>query len=378
MEIGEWLAVQTKGAVLRGVHEPWLIEEIEMGAPRSHEVTVQLAACGLCHSDAHIVSGDQPVGHWPVLGGHEAAGTIVDIGPDAEKYKVGDRVVLSAIPSCGQCPPCLRGYGSLCDEGYRAASGEAITDNTYRAKAGDDELASFCCIGGFAPYTTVHEWSLVKVEKDIPLELAALLGCGVPTGWGAAVHVAQVRPGDTAVVIGLGGVGASALLGVVHAGAERAIVVDTAESKREWAFELGATHFFTSIEEATLAIREETWARMADEVIIVPARMEGWMIQAALDMTGKMGTVAAVAAGAVTPLDMQVNIAQLRGYQKSIKGVLQGGRSPKADITTLIHLYVAGKLPLEKLVTARYKLEDINQGYQDMVDGKNLRGLLVY
>jgi Zn-dependent alcohol dehydrogenase len=254
----------------------------------------------------------------------------------------------------------------------------AITDNTYRARAGDDELASFCCIGGFARYATVHEWSLVKVEKDIPSELAALLGCGVTTGWGAAVNVAQVRPGDTAVVIGLGGVGASALLGAVHAGAERAIVVDIAESKRDWAFELGATHFFTSIEEATSAIREETWARMADEVIIVPARMEGWMIPAALAMTGKVGTVAAVAAGAVTPLDMQVNISDMRGYLKSLKGVLQSGRSPKIDITSLIDLYVAGKLPLEKLVTARYELEQINQGYQDMLDGKNLRGLLVY
>jgi NDMA-dependent alcohol dehydrogenase len=371
--------VKTKGALLWATNQPWSVEDIEVGAPRSGEVTVQLAGCGLCHSDEHLVTGDVPVPHWPMLGGHEAAGTIVELGPGVSRFKVDDRVVIVAIPSCGQCLPCLRGHGSICDEAYRAVSGESISDNTRRYRASNgEEVSPFCHVGGFAHHVTVHEYSLVKVEKDIPMELAALVGCGVTTGWGAAVNVAEVRPGDNAVVIGFGGIGASAVLGAVHAGAERVVVIDPLAHKHKWAFELGATHCFTSTEEATAFLREDTWGVMADKVIIAPSRMEGWMLEDAMQMTGKLGTVVAVAAGDVTQVDARINISEFRGYQKTLKGMLLGGRSPKTDVTTLVDLYVAGRLPLEKLVTRRYSLDEINAGYQDMRDGKNIRGLLVY
>jgi NDMA-dependent alcohol dehydrogenase len=370
--------LKTKAALIWGTDQPWRVEEIEVGAPRSGEVTVQLAACGLCHSDEHLVTGDVPAPHWPILGGHEAAGTIVDVGPQVGRFKVGDRVVLVAIPSCGQCCSCLRGYGSICDEGYRVLSGESISDNTRRNKASNGaEIAPFCLVGGFAQYVTVHEYSLVKVKKDIPLELAALLGCGVTTGWGAAVNAAEVRPGHTAVVIGFGGTGASALLGAVHAGAERAVVIDPVIDKHKWALDLGATHCFASAEEATAFLREDTWGVMADEVIITASRMEDRMLDDALQMTGKLGTVVAVSAAAAD-YKASFNINDFRGYQKTLKGPLLGGGSPKRDISTLIDLYVAGKLPLEKLVTRRYSLAEINEGYQDLRDGKNVRGLLVY
>lgn len=370
--------METTGALLWGVGEPWSIETITISDPLAHEVTVQVAACGICHSEEHFVTGELPTPHWPVLGGHEAAGGIVAIGPGVTRFEVGDRVVLSAIPSCGQCRPCLLGYSAVCDEAYRAVSGEAISDGTRRIRARGQEVAPFAHLGAFAPFVTVHEYSLVKVVKDIPLHLAALLGCGVTTGWGAAVNVAEVRPGETVIVMGLGGIGASAVIGAVGAGAERVVVIEPAENKREWAFELGATHFFTDAGEAHAAIHEETWGVMADKVIIAVGRMEGELIQLALDMTAKLGVVVPASSGDVTQVDTKLNVSQLRGALQSIKGVLLGGRSPKQDITRLMNLYDVGKLPLERLVTKRYRLEDLNIGFEDMRAGVNLRGLVVF
>jgi len=372
--------VKTKGALLWGHGQDWVVEEIEVGCPVAGEVMVEVAACGLCHSDEHLVTGDIPIDRWPMIGGHEAAGTIVETGPGVDRFKVGDEVVVCAIPSCGRCRPCLLGRGSVCDEAFRAISGETIADGSRRIKVtGRDVFAApFSHVGAFAPYITVHEWSLVKVEKPVPLEYASLIACGVTTGWGAAVNVAKVRPGDNVVVVGLGGVGASAVLASVAAGAERVFVIDPAANKAQWATELGATHFFTNAAEATEALREESWGVMAESVILTPGRMEGTLIQQGLDMTAKLGTLVAVAAGDVRQRDATLDITQLRQYQKTIAGVLLGGGSPRQDIRSLLDLYAAGRLPLEKLVTKRYALAEINQGYADMRAGLNLRGLLVY
>jgi S-(hydroxymethyl)glutathione dehydrogenase/alcohol dehydrogenase len=239
-------------------------------------------------------------------------------------------------------------------------------------------VSTFCHVGGLAPYVTVHENSLVKVLRDIPMDLAALLGCGVATGWGAAVNVAQVQVGDTTVVMGLGGVGAAALLACVASGAERAVVIEPLESKRQWAEDLGATHFFTSAVEAGEVLGAETWGRMADKVLITVGRMEGKLLQEALDLTGKCGVVAAVSAGDYKDANTKLNITDLRTYLRSVRGVIQNGGSPKLEIAKLVDLYASGRLPLEKLVTARYRLEDVNKGYQDMRDGRNIRGLVVF
>jgi S-(hydroxymethyl)glutathione dehydrogenase / alcohol dehydrogenase len=371
--------VETKGALLWGVDQKWSVEPISIPDPLPPEAVVKVTACGLCHTDEHLVTGDITVPHWPMLGGHEAAGEIVAIGSAVPGFSVGDHVVLSAIPGCGRCRPCLLGYGAVCDEAYRTISGESIADNRRRIRArGDQEVSALCHVGGLAPYITVHEYSLVKVHKSMPLELASLLGCGVSTGWGAVVNVAQVRPGDTAVVMGLGGIGAASVLACVASGAERVVVVDPAENKRGWALELGATHFFPSNAEATQALRDDTWGLMADKVMITVGRMEGHLLQEALELTGKLGVVAAVSAGDFTAVDVKLNINEMRGYLRSIRGVIQNGGSPKVEISKLINLYAAGKLPLEKLVTARYRLEEVNQGYRDMLDARNIRGIVVF
>jgi len=370
--------MKTKGALIWGTHQDWRVEEIEMGDPVAGEVTVRLAASGLCHSDEHILNGDTPVEEWPMLGGHEGAGVIERVGEGVTRFKVGDHVVISAVPGCGYCPSCLIGHGSLCDEGARAVSGIAMADDTRRVKVGGKEAGMFCLAGTFAPYTTVNQASLVPVPFEMPLEKAALLGCGITTGWHSAFRVADVRPGETVVVVGLGGLGASALLASVAAGAERAIVIDPVPFKQESAGKLGATHTFASMEEALDPIIEMTQGRLADKVILTPGRMEGSFIQPALELTKKLGTLAVIGMGSFAEEDTKLNLAWLTAMQKTIKGAQLGGGSPRGDIPRLVDLYLDGKLPLDDLITSTYKLEEINQGYQDMRDAKNLRGLIEY
>ena len=370
--------MKTKGALLWGPHQDWSVEEIEMGDPVPGEVTVRLAASGLCHSDEHLVTGDTPAEDWPMLGGHEGAGVIETVGEGVTRFKQGDHVVISAVPGCGHCPSCLVGHGSLCDEGARAVTGLAIADDTRRVKVKDTTAGMFCLAGTFAPYTTVNEASLVKVPFEMPLEKAALLGCGITTGWHSATRVADVRPGETVVVVGVGGLGSAALLASVACGAEKIVAIDPVPFKQEEAGKLGATHTFASMEEALEPLIEMTEGRLAHKVILTPGRMEGAYIQPALELTAKLGTLAVIGMGSFAEDDTKLNLAWLTAMQKTIKGGQLGGGSPKGDISRLVGLYLDGKLRLDDLITRRYKLEEINQGYQDMRDAKNLRGLIEY
>lgn len=185
----------------------WEIREIELGDPREGEVQIRLAASGLCHSDEHVLTGASPVPSYPVLGGHEGAGVVTKVGPGVSDLAEGDHVVLAFIPACGQCRPCSKGLQNLCDHGARLLTGEAISDDTFRVTMEDEPVIQMCLLGTFAPYVTVHQYSVVKIEDDIPLDKAALLGCGVSTGWGSATEIGGTKVGDTVVVMGCGGVG---------------------------------------------------------------------------------------------------------------------------------------------------------------------------
>jgi S-(hydroxymethyl)glutathione dehydrogenase/alcohol dehydrogenase len=225
---------------------------------------------------------------------------------------------------------------------------------------------------------TVHQASVVKIEPDIPLDVAALVGCGVTTGWGSATKVADVRPGEDVVVMGAGGVGMNAVQGAAAAGAKRVVVVDPVASKREWAMGLGATHAFSSIEEATAPINEMTWGRMAHKTIITVGDIQGEDVQAALGVTGKGGRVVVTGMGNAANVDVKLSLFELTLLQKDLQGAIFGGLAPRKAIPELLSLYQEGQLKLDELVTSRYRLEDINQGYQDMRDGKNIRGMIEY
>ncbi len=370
--------MKTKGAILWEAGKDWTVEELEVGEPRAGEVTVELAASGLCHSDEHLLTGGTPVAFYPVLGGHEGSGIVTKVGPGVTGLKEGDHVVTAFIPACGMCPPCSNGHQNLCDLGANLLAGTSISDGSYRVQVGGKDVIQMCLLGTFSPYITVHQASVVKIEPDIPLEVAALVGCGVTTGWGSATRVADVRPGENVVVMGAGGVGMNAVQGAAAAGAKRVMVIDPVAAKREWAMEFGATHTYASAEEAMTGVNELTWGRMAEKAIITVGDIQGEDIQNAVSLIGKGGRVVVTGMGNYANMDVKLNLFEFTLLQKDLQGAIFGGANPRAEIPALLSLYQEGQLKLDGLVTKTYALEDINQGYQDMRDGKNIRGMIRY
>lgn len=370
--------MKVKAAVLEEIGAPWQITEVELGDPVEGEIQVRLAASGLCHSDAHVASGASPTAFLPLLGGHEGAGVVTKVGPGVRDLEVGDHVVLAFIPACGTCPSCASGLQNLCDKGAGLLTGQAIADQTFRVNRGGRPVIQMCLLGTFSPYVTVHQASAVKIEKDVPLDKAALLGCGVSTGWGSATEIGNTRPGDTVVVMGVGGVGINSIQGATFAGARFVVAIDPVEFKRKKALELGATHAYASVEEAAAELPDFTWGKLAEVVIITVGEIKGEHIQQALSLTGKGGQVIVTGMGDFRDLTVDLNLFELTLLQKRVQGAIFGGVGPRTQIPKLLHLYRSGQLKLDELVTTTYRLEDINQGYQDMADGKNLRGVVVY
>lgn len=368
--------MKTKAAVLWGMNEKWQIEEVELDEPNANEVLVKLTASGLCHSDEHLVTGDIPM-PYPVVGGHEGAGIVVSVGPMVQHVAEGDSVVLSFLPSCGKCSYCARGMQNLCDLGAFLINGPQL-DGTYRFHARGQGLGQMCLLGTFSEYTVVPAASVVKVDDGTALDKAALVGCGVTTGYGSAVRTAEVRAGETVVVMGVGGIGANAVQGARIAGARNIIAIDPVEFKREKALEFGATHVAATVEEAAQLVGLLTRGNMADSFIITTDVCETDYIGPALDMVTKRGKVIVTAVG--HPADMQIsgNIFMLTMLEKQIRGSLYGSSNAQHDIPRLLELYNNGQLKLDELITREYTLDDVNQGYEDMRNGLNIRGLIRY
>lgn len=370
--------MKTKAAVLHGPGKEWEIDEIDLGDPVAGELQVRLAASGLCHSDEHLRTGATPIPFYPAVGGHEGAGVVTKVGSGVSGFDEGDHVVLSFIPGCGTCRPCARGLQNLCDAGAYLLSGQAISDGTNRISLRGDPAVPMCLLGTFAPYVTVNQASVIKIEDDIPLDKAALLGCGVATGWGSAAEIGDVRAGDTVVVVGIGGVGINAVQGAAASGARHVVAIDPVEFKRKKALEFGATHTFASMAEAADPIADMTWGQNANTTILTIGMLEGEHLQPALALTAKGGQVVVTGMGDAQPTEASINLFELSLLQKRVQGAIFGGSSPRTQIPRLLELYRDGVLKLDELVTTTYRLEDINIGYQDMRDGKNLRGMVLY
>jgi alcohol dehydrogenase (nicotinoprotein) len=367
------MSLTTRAAVCRAPGQPWEITELELDDPKANEVRIKFYAAGLCHSDDHIQKGDAPM-RMPVVGGHEGAGVVDAIGEDVTRVCVGDHVVTSFIPACGSCRYCSTGRQNMCDAGKNAATGE-FPDGTFRFHAGGEDYGGLCVLGTFSQYAVVSEFSCIPVPADVAFDVAALASCGVPTGWGSAVYAAGVRAGQTVVIFGAGGVGSNAVQGASLAGAKNVIVVDPVEFKREMAGVFGATHTFATAKEAQDFIVATTWGELADHAIITVGILTDEVIHEAIQAVGKAGqvTITAVGGGFIDE-----NPGMLIGYQRRIQGSLYGGCSPLFDVPRLIGLYQSGDLKLDELITRRYRLEEINQGYQDMLDGKNIRGVIMH
>ncbi|MFT6290976.1 MAG: S-(hydroxymethyl)glutathione dehydrogenase/alcohol dehydrogenase [Ilumatobacter sp.] len=372
--------------------QDWDVVDIEVDAPKTGELVVEWKAAGLCHSDEHMVTGDMVPDEahwpamgitdlWPMIGGHEGAGVVVEVGPGVSSVAVGDHVAASFVPSCGRCRFCSTGRQNLCDEGGGTFLTGMITDGTSRHRmldAGGQELNMLAKLGTFAHHTCVAETQVVKVEPDFPLEVVALVSCGVATGFGSATERAGVSAGDTVVVVGIGGIGINAVQGAAIAGAQRVIAVDPIEFKREKAMEFGATHTFASMEEAFAQVQELTWGHMAEKVIMTPGVLYGDMMKMGMSLAGKGGTIVVTGIAPMDQGESSINLFELAMWNKEIKGTIFGSLNPRADIPRLLSMYREGQLKLDELITATYPLDDINVGYQAMRDGENIRGVIIH
>jgi S-(hydroxymethyl)glutathione dehydrogenase/alcohol dehydrogenase len=370
--------MRTKGALIWELNQPWSIEEIEVGEPRCGEVQIRMEAAGMCHSDHHLVTGAIPMAGFPVLGGHEGAGVITKLGPDVEGLAVGDHVVLSFVPSCGKCPACQAGLRNLCDVGAGAVLGASVSDGSFRVQAKGRDVYPMCLLGTFAPYAVVHQTSVVKIDPTIPFDVACVVGCGVTTGYGSATKSAQVKPGDDVAIVGVGGVGMSALQGAAASGARHIVAVDPVESKRDAALKFGATHAYATIEEAAAGAVDITAGRMCDKVIVTVGEVDGRDLDKWVGITAKGGTCVLTAVGSLVDTNVTLNLAMLTLAQKRLQGNIFGGGNPQYDIPLLLSMYKIGKLNIDDMITQVYSLDDINQGYRDMLDGKNIRGVIRY
>jgi S-(hydroxymethyl)glutathione dehydrogenase/alcohol dehydrogenase len=368
--------MKTQAAILWEVGAPWSVEEIELDPPGPGEVLVKLAASGMCHSDEHVVTGDLPF-ELPLIGGHEGAGVVESVGEGVSWLAPGDHVVFGFIPACGRCPSCSTGHQNLCDLGALIGLGKQV-DGTSRHHAQGQDLGIMCILGTFAHHTVVNEASCIKIDQDVPLDRACLLGCGVVTGWGSSVYAAGVKPGDVVAVVGIGGIGINAVQGARLAGAKQIWAIDPVEFKRSKAQEFGATHTAASLEEALPAITEASWGRLADKVIMTMGIGSGELIAAALAITAKRGRVVVTNLHPAVETSASLSLLDLTLLEKQVVGSLFGSGNPRADIPKLLELYHRGQIDLDGLVTKTYPLEGVNDGYEDMRAGTNLRGVLVY
>jgi NDMA-dependent alcohol dehydrogenase len=367
------MSMTTRAAICREPRQPWEITELQLDEPRANEVRIKFYAAGLCHSDDHIQKGDAAM-RMPVVGGHEGAGIVDAIGDDVTRVGVGDHVVCSFIPACGKCRYCSTGRQNLCDEGKNAGTG-IFPDGTFRFHEDGTDLGGLCVLGTFSQYAVVSEWSCIRIPPDIPFDVAALVGCGVPTGWGSAVYAAGVRAGQTVVVYGSGGVGSNAVQGARYAGGKNVVVVDPVEFKRDMAKVFGATHTFADAKEAHEFVVDTTHGQLADHAIITVGILRDEVIQSAIEVVGKTGQVTITAVGNAS---VHVHAGMLIGYQRRVQGAIFGGCNPLYDVPRLLALYRSGDLKLDELITRRYRLDEVNQGYQDMLDGKNIRGVMIH
>ena len=371
--------MKIQGALLWeiGTGADWSVEEIELDPPKPGEVLVKLAGSGICHTDEHFVVGDIPIPWAPLLGGHEGAGTVVEVGPGVTGVEPGDHVVLTMMPSCGTCSMCTTGRPVLCVLGAQIMSGRAL-DGTHRLHARGQGVGALCLLGTFATHTVVPAQSLVKVNREIPLDIAALLGCGVPTGWGSAVLAGGVQPGDTVVILGAGGVGMNAVQGAVQAGARHVIAIDPVAFKREQATAFGATHVAADAAEGSAIVEKLTNGQGAERVIVTVGVATSEVVQPAAAMTQRGGTCVVTSASSPFQTQIDFDLCTFVMSGKRLQGTVYGDARPRTHIPMLADMYVDGRYKLDELVTRRYSLDNINDAFRDMRDGKNIRGLIEF
>jgi alcohol dehydrogenase len=354
---------------------PISVETVELDAPGPGEVLVKIAAAGLCHSDLSVINGERPR-VMPMALGHEAAGIVEELGPGVTDLKRGDHVALVFVPSCGHCLPCLEGRPALCEPGFAAAvAGTLVGGHRRLHRADKSPLNHQAGVSCFAEYAVVARGTLVKIDQDLPLDIAALFGCAVLTGVGATINCAQLKLGSSAAVVGLGGVGLSALLGALAAGARQVVAIDRLDSKLEFARALGATHTFRA-DDPDLVARVKAATHGGVDVAIEAASTVV-ALATAYQITRRGGTTVTVS---LPPPNATFNVpaVNLVVEERTLKGSFLGSAVPARDIPHFIALYRAGRLPVDRLVTHRIKLDEINLGFDRLANGEAIRQVIVF
>lgn len=351
---------------------PLRIEELELGPPGHGEVLVKVRAAGLCHSDLSVIDGNRPR-PVPMVLGHEAAGEVVEAGEGVDDLKAGDRVVMVFVPSCGHCAPCSEGRPALCEPGNAANGRGELLSGGRRLSAGGKPVHHHVGVSAFAEHAVISRRSLVKIDAEVPHEIAALFGCAVLTGVGAAVNTARIKAGETAAVVGLGGVGLSALLGAVACGASRVIAVDLAEDKLKLAKELGATDVFNAGAPGVVeAIRAATKGGV-DHALEMAGSVKA--LDLAYQITRRGGTT--TTAGLANPAHtLSLAPVKLVAEERTLKGSYVGSCVPSRDIPRFIELYQRGRLPVDRLWTSSGSLDEINEGFDALNEGRTIRHIV--
>ncbi|QLL06364.1 NDMA-dependent alcohol dehydrogenase [Mycobacterium vicinigordonae] len=365
--------MKTNAAILHSVPGQWSIEAVDLADPQEGQLQVEMRCAGLCHSDYHQLKGEIVPPVFPWCGGHEGSGVVEKVGPGVLGFSVGDHVALSFIPSCGTCRWCAEGMQNLCDSG---ASIMSMNQDRSPMSLNGTPVAQTALVGAFSEHVVVPVESCVKITSDIPFGPAALVTCGVPTGWGSAVNGAAVAPGDVVIVMGIGGIGINAVQGARYVGASHVIAVDPVAFKRDTALKLGANHAFATMDEATELARTLTNGQGADATIVTVGVLESEDIAVAFSSIRKAGTVVVTALGDMTTMNIPVNLAELTLFQKRIQGCLYGMMSPRSAVPRLLQLYQTGDLHLDELITREYTLDEINDAYHDLGEGKIIRGVV--
>lgn len=374
--------MRTKAAILNAMDaatpyassRPLSIEEVELDPPGPGEVLVRIKAAGLCHSDLSVINGDRPR-PMPMALGHEAAGIVEEVGPDVGDLVRGDHVVCVFVPSCGHCEPCAEGRPALCEPGAAANGAGTLLSGARRLRRPDGTpIHHHLGVSAFAEYATVSRRSLVKIDPELPLEEAALFGCAVLTGVGAVVNTARVPAGASAAVIGLGGVGLASLLGALAAGARDVIAVDLADDKLAFARQLGATATFNARDpDCAEQIRGATRGGVEFAFELAGSVRA---LELAYKITRRGGTT--VTAGLPPPTaTMPLPAVNLVAEERTLKGSYIGTAVPSRDIPRFVQLYRRGRLPVDRLMSGRLRLEEINEGFDRLHDGQAIRQVLV-
>jgi len=369
--------VKVRAAVLResGLPKPYAesrpleLAELDLAPPGPGELLVRVRAAGLCHSDLSVIDGSRPR-PLPMVLGHEAAGEVVEVGPGVRRARVGDHVVLTFVPSCGECPPCRAGRPALCEPGAAANARGLLATGGSRWSSDGERLHHHLGVSAFAEHTVVAEASAVVVDRDLPFDVAAIFGCAVLTGVGAVLNAGHVAAGDRVAVFGLGGVGLAAVLGALHAGASDVFAVDLVASKLELARELGAT----AVEGDPVAgIRELTDGGV--EVAVETAGSEVALAQA-YAATRRGGTTVTV--GLPDPSRMlTIPALSLTAEERILRGSYLGSSVPERDVPSLIELYREGRLPVDRLLTHRLGLDELNEGFDRLGRGQAVRQAVI-